>query len=102
MSWSNKLIADLTLDQAKLLYQYWQPSQQGQYLSFDCNGPGWIDLIWIGFQDYSGIPTHCRIRGERCCEMVLTKRQVDLFCKGLRSEINRVFDKPEQSPFRKI
>lgn len=105
-SWCNQLLADLTLRQAKLLLQYWQASQDYgcpvSFLSFESKGSGWIDLQWQGVAA-DGQPTHCRIETEMpvCLDLVLTKKQIDTFCSGLRSEINRAFDKPEQSPFRK-
>jgi hypothetical protein len=106
VSWSNQLLHDLTLKQAKLLFQYWQASQDYgcpvNFLSFESKGSGWIDLQWRGVAA-NGEPTHCHIETgmPACLDLVLTKRQIDTFCFELRSEIDRAFDKPEQSPFRK-
>jgi hypothetical protein len=101
MSWSSELISSLTLKQAELLYQYWQASQDGCYLSFECRGHQWVDFEWQG-QDADGAPTHCHITtgNPMYVDTVLTKYQIDVCMIELRSGINRAFDKPDQSPFR--
>jgi hypothetical protein len=102
-SWSNQLLSDLTLPQARFLLHWWKASEgNNTYPEFKSTGQHWMDCEWIGI-DQTGTPTHCRIQFDHpaLMDLILTKHQIDVFCFELRSEINRAFDKPEQSPFRR-